>query len=159
MAASRTTLRSDLQLVLDNFTQLRNAYLALKAFSKIQDELLQYEKAKSSKMEAEMKKLTMTYSSLEEQRKKTIDELCKEKEALKTALVESQQECDHFRFVYVDRSIENEQIRRLQDELEVVKANLALQEEKHQEEISKLKKNHSEELEKYKIMLDFRHQV
>ncbi|KAK2584247.1 hypothetical protein KPH14_006658 [Odynerus spinipes] len=158
MASNRTTLRPDLQSLLDSFTQLKNVYFALKSFSKIQNEVLQYEKAKSSKMEAEMKKMTITFSSLEEQRRKIIDDLRKEVESLKTALLESRQECDHLRLVYVDRNIEDEQICRLQDELEVVKAKLALEEEKHQEEISKRERQYSEELQKYKIMLDSRYQ-
>lgn len=84
-------------------------YLALKTFCNIQDEMLQYEKAKSSKMEEEMKKMTKTFSSLEEQRKKSIEEIRKEKEELNTALLESQQECNHLRHIYVDRNIEDEQ--------------------------------------------------
>ncbi|KAL2715869.1 protein Hook 1-like [Vespula squamosa] len=156
MATSRTTLRPDLQALLDNFTHLKNVYLALKTFCNIQDELLQYEKAKSSKMEEEMKKMTKTFSSLEEQRKKSIEEIRKEKEELQTALLESRQECNHLRLVYVDRNIEDEQICRLQDELEVLKAELALQEEKHKEEIFKLERQYIEELQKYKTLLESR---
>ncbi|XP_043664624.1 GRB10-interacting GYF protein 2-like isoform X1 [Vespula pensylvanica] len=158
MATSRTTLRPDLQALLDNFTNLKNVYLALKTFCNIQDELLQYEKAKSSKMEEEMKKMTKTFSSLEEQRKKSIEEIRKEKEELKTALLESRQECNHLRLVYVDRNIEDEQICRLQDELEVLKAELILQEERHKEEIVKLERQYIEELQKYKTLLESRQQ-
>ncbi|XP_035738337.1 GRB10-interacting GYF protein 2-like [Vespa mandarinia] len=158
MAMSRITLRPDLQALLDNFTHLKNVYLALKTFCNIQDELLQYEKAKSSKMEEEIKKITKTFSSLEEQRKKSIEEIRKEKEELKTALLESRQECNHLRLVYIDRNIEDEQICRLQDELEVLKAELALQEERHKEEIFKLEKQFIEELQKYKTLLESKQQ-
>ncbi|KAI4482084.1 hypothetical protein M0804_009103 [Polistes exclamans] len=151
MATCRTTLRPDLQALLDNFTQLKNVYLSLKTFSNIQDELLQYEKSKSSKMEEEMKKMTKTFTLLEEQRKKSIEEVRKENEELKKALFESREECNHLRFIYVDRNVEDEQIIyriskgvylvcKLQDELELLKSNLALQEERHKEEIFQLER-------------------
>lgn len=109
MATCRTTLRPDLQALLDKFTQLKNVYLSLKTFSNIQDELLQYEKVKSSKMEEEMTKMTKTFTLLEEQRKKSIEEVRKENEELKKALFESREECNHLRFIYVDRNVEDEQ--------------------------------------------------
>ncbi|KAI4499944.1 hypothetical protein M0802_004814 [Mischocyttarus mexicanus] len=158
MATYRTTLRPDLQALLDNFTQLKNVYLSLKTFSNIQDELLQYEKAKSSKMEEEMKKMTKTFTSLEEQRKKSIDEVRNENEELKKTLFESQQECNHLRLIYVDRNFEDEHICRLQDELEVLKSNLALQEERHKEEIFQLERKYVDELQKYKTLLESRQQ-
>ncbi|XP_043502314.1 golgin subfamily A member 6-like protein 7 [Polistes fuscatus] len=158
MATCRTTLRPDLQSLLDNFTQLKNVYLSLKTFSNIQDELLQYEKVKSFKMEEEMKKMTKTFTLLEEQRKKSIEEVRKENEELKKALFESREECNHLRFIYVDRNVEDEQICKLQDELEVLKSNLALQEERHKEEIFQLERKYVEEIQKYKTLLESRQQ-
>ncbi|XP_015181883.1 PREDICTED: PERQ amino acid-rich with GYF domain-containing protein 2-like [Polistes dominula] len=158
MASYRTTLRPDLQTLLDNFTQLKNVYLSLKTFSNIQDELLQYEKVKSAKMEEEMKKMTKTFTLLEEQRKKSLEEVRKENEELKKALFESREECNHLRFIYVDRNIEDEQICKLQDELEVLKSNLALQEERHKEEMFELERKYTEEIQKYKILLETRQQ-
>lgn len=48
---------------------------------------------------------------------------------------------------------------RLQDELEVLKAELILQEERHKEEIVKLERQYIEELQKYKTLLESRQQV
>lgn len=59
----------------------------------------------------------------------------------------------NFTVLSVNNNINYNTVRKLQDEIEVLKAQLLLQEEKHREDVAILKQQHSDEIIRHKVLL------
>ncbi|XP_071873804.1 uncharacterized protein [Bombus fervidus] len=147
-------INCELQGMLEEFTRIRDAYLALKSYCEMQEEAMSIEKARSERLQMNLEKLSTTYLLLENRYKSIVEKLQTERDDLRKTNEELKEQCDHLRLINAeDRGGNNDQIRKLQDELEVLKAQLAMQEEKHNENIALLKQQHFDELQRYKMLL------
>ncbi|XP_029033285.1 uncharacterized protein LOC114871488 [Osmia bicornis bicornis] len=143
----------EFQGILEEFGRIRDAYVALKAYCKIQDETMTMEKERSERMRENLEKLSRTYLLLEKRCKSTIVALQTEKEGLLKTIEDLKEQCDHLRLINTDRNANDERTYQLQDEIEILKAQLSMQEEKHNEDIALLKQKHSDEIQRYKMLL------
>ncbi|XP_043515685.1 uncharacterized protein LOC122531660 isoform X1 [Frieseomelitta varia] len=146
-------INSELRGILEEFTRIRNAYVALKAYCEIREEAASMEKEQVGKMRENLEKLSATYLLLEKRYKSTVEKLQTEMNELRKVNEELKEQCDHLRLVNVDRGGNADQMCKLQDEMEALKAQLLMQEEKHTEDVALLKKQHSDELQRYKVLL------
>ncbi|CAD1468494.1 unnamed protein product, partial [Heterotrigona itama] len=129
------------------------AYVALKAYCEIREEAASMEKEHADKLKENLEKLSATYLLLEKRYKSTVEKFQTEKDELRKVNEELKEQCDHLRLVNVDHGGNADQMCKLQDEMEVLKAQLLMQEEKHIEDVALLKKQHSDELQRYKVLL------
>nr|XP_034184942.1 uncharacterized protein LOC117606516 isoform X2 [Osmia lignaria] len=143
----------EFQGILEEFGRIRDAYVALKAYCKIQDETMTMEKERSERMRENLEKLSRTYLLLERRCKSTIVALQTEKEGLLKTIEDLKEQCDHLRLINSERNANDERTYQLQDEIEILKAQLSMQEEKHNEDIALLKQKHSDEIQRYKMLL------
>ncbi|XP_012172960.2 protein Hook homolog 1 [Bombus terrestris] len=144
----------ELQGILEEFTRIRDAYLALKAYCEMQEEATSIEKARSERLQMNLEKLSTTYLLLENRYKSIVEKLQTERDDLRKTNEELKEQCDHLRLINAeDRGGNNNQICKLQDELEVLKAQLVMQEEKHNENVALLKQQHFDELQRYRMLL------
>ncbi|XP_033196658.1 uncharacterized protein LOC117160196 [Bombus vancouverensis nearcticus] len=144
----------ELQGILEEFARIRDAYLALKAYCEMQEEAMSIEKARSERLQMNLEKLSTTYLLLENRYKSIVEKLQTERDDLRKTNEELKEQCDHLRLINAeDRGGNNNQICKLQDELEVLKAQLVIQEEKHNENVALLKQQHFDELQRYKMLL------
>ncbi|CAK9826868.1 hypothetical protein ANTRET_LOCUS4639 [Anthophora retusa] len=139
--------------VLEEFARIRDTYVALEAYQKVQEETLNMEKERSEKMKDNLEKLLKTYVLLEKQYKSIVDELQTDNENLRKTVENLKEQCDHLRLINTDRNGNEEQTSRLQDELEILKAQILMQQEKHDEDVAVLKQKHSDEIQRYKLLL------
>ncbi|CAK9818825.1 hypothetical protein ANTQUA_LOCUS9932 [Anthophora quadrimaculata] len=139
--------------VLEEFARIRDTYVALEAYREVQEETLNMEKERSEKMKDNLEKLSRTYLLLEKRYKSIVDELQTDNENLRKTVENLKEQCDHLRLIDTDRNGNEEQTSRFQDELEVLKAQILMQQEKHDEDIAVLKQKHSDEIQKYKLLL------
>ncbi|XP_015437261.1 PREDICTED: uncharacterized protein LOC107192499 [Dufourea novaeangliae] len=146
-------LNSDLQGMLDEFTRVRDSHVGLKAYCDAQEVTLQTEKERSERMKEILENLSKAYMLLEKRYKITVDELSAEKEGLCKTIESLKDQCDHLRLIATDRNGDDDQVSRLQDEVEVLKTQLVLQEEKFNEDKAHLKRQHSDEVQRYKVLL------
>ncbi|KAG7207875.1 hypothetical protein KM043_009472 [Ampulex compressa] len=143
-------LRPDLRAILEEFATLRDAYVALKTYSVSLEELVKIEKHHSAQEKKNAKKMTKTFRETEQQHMSAMNEMRREKDELRKTVEELQQQCDHLRIINTERDIDNEQIYKLQDEVEVLQAQLALEQQNHVEELEAEKKRHYDELQRFK---------
>ncbi|KOX73464.1 hypothetical protein WN51_14510 [Melipona quadrifasciata] len=125
----------------------------MKAYCELREEAASMEKEQVGKMRENLEKLSATYLLLEKRYKSTVEKLQTETNELRKVNEELKEQCDHLRLVNVDRAGNADQTCKLQDEMEVLKAQLLMQEEKHMEDVALLKKQHSDELQRYKVLL------
>ncbi|XP_076235768.1 uncharacterized protein LOC143180119 [Calliopsis andreniformis] len=151
--SAKEQLSFELQGIFDEFTRVRDAYVAMKAYCDAQEETLALEKERSKRMKGNIEKLSTTYLLLEKRYKSTLEELKTEKENLCKTVEDLKEQCDHLRLIGIDRNGNDEQICKLQDEIEVLKVQMQLQEEKHNEDVAILKQRHSDEIKRYKVLL------
>ncbi|XP_076397031.1 uncharacterized protein LOC100883247 isoform X2 [Megachile rotundata] len=128
------------------------AYVGLKAYCQIQEETVTMEKERSQRMTQNLEKLSKTYLLLEKRYKTTVVGLQSEKDGLLKTIEELKEQCDHLRLINADCNA-NDQTYRLQEEVEVLRSQLSMQEDKYQEDIALLKQKHSDELQRYKMLL------
>ncbi|XP_017799492.1 PREDICTED: uncharacterized protein LOC108580293 [Habropoda laboriosa] len=139
--------------VLEEFTRIRDAYVALEAYHRMQEETLHVEQERSEKMQENLEKLSKTYVLRDKQYKSVVDELQKDNENLRKTVENLREQCDHLRLINTDRNGNDEQMGRLQDELEVLKAQILMQQEQHNEDVAVLKQKHSDEIQRYQMLL------
>ncbi|XP_076302396.1 uncharacterized protein LOC143220672 [Lasioglossum baleicum] len=146
-------MSTDLRRNLEEFTRIRDAYLALKVYCETQEEALSIEKKHSEKLRENLEKLSNAFLLLEKRYNSNVERLQAENGNFRKMIEELREQCDHLRLVNVDRNGSEEQIFKLQDELEVLKSQLAIQEEKQNEDIAVLKQQHADEIQRYKVLL------
>ncbi|CAL7942054.1 unnamed protein product [Xylocopa violacea] len=151
--AEQDLVNNELRQILDEFTRFRDAYLALQTYSELQEERISAEKERSTKMEEAIEKLSQTYLLLERRHKLTTEKLQAENGDLRKTVEELKEQCDHLRLISTDHNRNDDEICRLQDQIEVLTAQLLMQEEKYGEDVKVLKQQHSDELQRYKMLL------
>ncbi|KOC68008.1 hypothetical protein WH47_12338 [Habropoda laboriosa] len=119
----------------------------------MQEETLHVEQERSEKMQENLEKLSKTYVLRDKQYKSVVDELQKDNENLRKTVENLREQCDHLRLINTDRNGNDEQMGRLQDELEVLKAQILMQQEQHNEDVAVLKQKHSDEIQRYQMLL------
>ncbi|XP_076684604.1 uncharacterized protein LOC143377335 [Andrena cerasifolii] len=141
------------QGIIQEFTRIRDAYVALKAYSDAQDDTLTMENERSERMKENLEKLSRAYLLLEQRYKSTLAETQNDKANLQETIEQLKEECNHLRLINTDRNGNDDQINRLQDEIEVQAIQLQLQKEKYDKTVTTLKQQHSDEIQKYKMLL------
>ncbi|XP_076653043.1 uncharacterized protein LOC143359179 [Halictus rubicundus] len=147
------SLSLELQAIIDEFSRIRDAYVALKAYCDVQEETLATEKLHSNRMKENFEKLSKTYSLLRKRYHSMIEESKEEKESFQRTIENLKEQCDHLRLVAIDCNDDNEQVSKLENELAILKTELLIQTAKHNEDVAILKQKHSDELQKYKVLL------
>ncbi|CAK9806329.1 hypothetical protein ANTPLA_LOCUS4840 [Anthophora plagiata] len=151
--AAEDCLNPEFLSVFEDFARIRDTYVALEAYREVQEETLSMEKERSEKMKDNLEKLSRTYVLLEKRYKSIVDELQTDNENLRKTVENLKEQCDHLRLIDTDRNGNEEQMSRLQDELEILKAQIVMQQEKHNEDVAVLKQKHSDEIQQYKLLL------
>ncbi|XP_006610412.1 uncharacterized protein LOC102677146 [Apis dorsata] len=146
-------LNSELRGILEQFVRIRDAYVAMETYCEVQEEALSIEKERNEKMKENLEKLSKTYLLLEKRYKTTVEKLQNEGNDLRKMIEELKKDCDDLRLINAERIANDEQMRGLQDEVECLKVQLLMQEEKHNEDIALLKQQHTDEIQRYKILL------
>ncbi|XP_076637083.1 uncharacterized protein LOC143349608 isoform X1 [Colletes latitarsis] len=126
----------------------------MKAYCETQGQVLSIEYERSQRLKENLEKLMETYQFLTNRYKVDVEKWQKEKETLCKTVEDLKEQCDHLRLIATDRNSSDQQTLRMQDEIEVLKANLLLQEEKHNEDVALLKQQHSDEIQRYKMLLN-----
>nr|XP_031827732.1 uncharacterized protein LOC116424864 [Nomia melanderi] len=139
--------------ILEEFSRIRDTYVALKAYCEAHQETLTMEKERSERIRNNLEMLSRTYSLLEERYKIMAEKWKMEKEELHRTIGDLRQQCDHLRLVVTDHNGVDQEVCRLKDEIDILKTKLMLQEEKHTGEVAILKQQHSNEIHKYKVLL------
>ncbi|KAG6802693.1 dynein regulatory complex protein 9-like [Apis mellifera caucasica] len=146
-------LNSELRGILEQFVRIRDAYVAMETYCEVQEEALSIEKERYEKMKENLEKLSKTYLFLERRYKTTVEKLQNEGNDLRKIIEELKKDCDDLRLINAERIANDEQMRGLQDEVECLKVQLLMQEEKHNEDIALLKQQHTDEIQRYKMLL------
>ncbi|XP_017756637.1 PREDICTED: uncharacterized protein LOC108548292 [Eufriesea mexicana] len=147
-------MSTELQRILEEFTRIKDAYLALKVYSETQEEALSIEKHRSEKLRENLEKLSNTFFLLEKRYKSNVEKLQAENGNFRKMIEELGEQCEHLRLVNADRNGSDfDAVCRLQDEVEILKSQLAMQEEKQNEDIAVLKQQHADEIQRYKMLL------
>ncbi|PBC26984.1 hypothetical protein APICC_08533 [Apis cerana cerana] len=141
-------LNSELCGILEQF-----AYVAMETYCEVQQEALSIEKERYEKMEENLEKLSKTYLFLEKKYKTTVEKLQNEGNDLRKIIEELKKDCDDLRLINAEHIANDQQMRGLQDEVECLKVQLLMQEEKHNEDIALLKQQHTDEIQRYKMLL------
>ncbi|XP_076300696.1 uncharacterized protein LOC143218929 [Lasioglossum baleicum] len=144
-------LSQELQTLVDEFARIRDAYIVLKAYCNVQEEIWATEKLHSSRMKENFEKLSETYSLLGKRYTSMIEESKQEKESLQKTIEHLKEECDHLRLLSVGVNGDNGQVSKLENEVALLKTELIVQTAKHNEDIAILKQKHSDELRKYRM--------
>ncbi|XP_043262095.1 uncharacterized protein LOC122402954 [Colletes gigas] len=148
--------RPELQGIFDEFKRIRDAYVAMKAYCVTQGQVLSLEYERTQRMKENLEKLMEAYQFLTNRYKVDVEKLQKENETLCKTIEGLKEQCDYLRLIATDRNSSDQQTFQMQDEIEVLKANLLLQEEKHNEDVALLRQKHSDEIQRYKMLLNSR---
>ncbi|XP_053982352.1 uncharacterized protein LOC128878291 [Hylaeus volcanicus] len=145
--------RPEHQEILDEFTRVRDAYVALKTYCDSQEETVKIENERLERMKGNLERLSKVCLLLENRYKLIAEEMQTENATLRKTVQDLKEQCNHLRLIVADRNGDYEQTVRLQDEVEVLKGQLLLQQEKYREDVASLIHRHSDEIQKYKVLL------
>ncbi|XP_072747928.1 uncharacterized protein [Anoplolepis gracilipes] len=141
-------LRSDLQVLLDKYREIRDKFSALYVFSEMQQRSLECEREKLETMKNKEKKMLRWLMNREKQYKISLDHLEKENEKLHCMLIATQREQEH------DKFLNNDKVSKLQDEIDFLRGKVVQLESKHKQQLMSQDKRHEDEILKYKRLLD-----
>ncbi|KAM0736699.1 hypothetical protein ACS0PU_006348 [Formica fusca] len=146
--AYKQILRSDLQVLLDKYREIRDKYSALHVFSEMQQRSLECEREELEKMKNKFKNMLRWLMRREEQYKASLDRLEKENEQLHCVLAATQRELER------DELLNNDKVSKLQGEIDFLRVQVIQLEDKHKQQLMSQDKRHEDEILKYKRFLD-----
>ncbi|XP_026674498.1 uncharacterized protein LOC108631180 [Ceratina calcarata] len=150
--AAEEYLSSELQRLLEGFTKIQDVHLALQTYCELQDERMSMEQERSEKLKVNLEKIYEAYLLLQTRYKSSIEEFDKERNELRGTIEELREQCEHLRSINILE--DHNGVSRLQDEVEVLKIRLEMQDHQHREDIALLKQQHSDEIKRYKMLLN-----
>ncbi|XP_076757250.1 uncharacterized protein LOC143427205 [Xylocopa sonorina] len=151
--AQEEYVNSELCQILDEFTRIRDAYQLLQTYCDLQGERISAEEERSAAKQGALEKFSQSYLLLDKRYKSITEKLRAENNDLRKTVEELKEQCDRLRLINTDHNRNDDEICRLQDQIEVLTAQLLMQEEKHGEDLRILKQQHSDEVQRYKMLL------